>query len=39
MALSLLMDPDVQLVTLVGKAGTGKTLMAMAAGLKLPDSA
>lgn len=33
MALSLLMDPDVELVTLVGKAGTGKTFLALAAGL------
>ena len=29
----LLLDPSVQLVTLVGKAGTGKTLLAIAAGL------
>ncbi len=35
MALDLLLDPDVQLVSLVGKAGTGKTLLAIAAGLKL----
>ncbi len=33
-ALELLMDPEIQLVTLVGKAGTGKTLMALAAGLE-----
>ncbi|TVS03715.1 MAG: PhoH family protein [Cyanobium sp. PLM2.Bin73] len=32
-ALDLLLDPAVQLVTLVGKAGTGKTLLALAAGL------
>jgi PhoH-like ATPase len=32
-ALDLLLDPGVQLVTLVGKAGTGKTLLALAAGL------
>ncbi|MBI5142116.1 MAG: PhoH family protein [Nitrospirae bacterium] len=32
-ALSLLMDDSIQLVTLVGKAGTGKTLLALAAGL------
>ena len=32
-ALDLLMDPNVQVVTLVGKAGSGKTLMAIAAGL------
>lgn len=31
--LDLLLDPDVALVTLVGKAGTGKTLLALAAGL------
>ena len=33
MALDLLMDPDVALVTLIGQAGTGKTLLALAAGL------
>lgn len=33
-ALDLLLDPAIQLVTLVGKAGTGKTLLAIAAGLK-----
>lgn len=32
-AVDLLMDDEVQLVTLVGKAGTGKTLLALAAGL------
>ncbi len=32
-ALQLLMDDEIQLVTLVGKAGTGKTLLALAAGL------
>ena len=32
-ALDLLLDPSVQLVTLVGKAGTGKTLLAIVAGL------
>jgi len=32
-ALDLLLDPSVELVTLVGKAGTGKTLLAIAAGL------
>ena len=31
-ALDLLLDPSVALVTLVGKAGTGKTLLAIAAG-------
>ncbi len=35
MALELLMDPDVSIVTLVGQAGTGKTLLALAAGLHL----
>ena len=34
MALELLMDDSVTLVTLVGQAGTGKTLLALAAGLK-----
>lgn len=34
-ALDLLLDESVQLVTLVGKAGTGKTLLAIAAGLQL----
>lgn len=33
-ALDLLLDANVQLVTLVGKAGTGKTLLAIAAGLQ-----
>lgn len=33
-ALDLLLDDSVQLVTLVGKAGTGKTLIAIAAGLQ-----
>ncbi|WP_338461117.1 PhoH family protein [Synechococcus elongatus IITB7] len=32
-ALDLLLDDNIQLVTLVGKAGTGKTLLAVAAGL------
>ncbi len=35
MAFELLLDPDVNLVTLIGKAGTGKTLLAIAAGLQL----
>jgi len=34
MALKLLLDDSVSLITLVGKAGTGKTLLALAAGLK-----
>lgn len=33
-ALDLLLDDSVRLVTLVGAAGTGKTLLALAAGLK-----
>ncbi len=32
-ALNLLMDPDVELVTMLGQAGTGKTLLTLAAGL------
>jgi len=32
-ALNLLMDPNVDFVSLVGQAGTGKTLLALAAGL------
>ncbi len=34
LALDLLLDPDISVVTLVGKAGTGKTLLALAAGLQ-----
>jgi len=34
MALDLLLDEKVQLVTLAGRAGTGKTLLALAAGLQ-----
>lgn len=34
LALDLLMDKNVKLVTCVGKAGTGKTLLALAAGLE-----
>jgi PhoH-like ATPase len=33
LALELLLDPAVSIVTLVGQAGTGKTLLALAAGL------
>jgi len=33
MSFDLLLDPEVKLVSLVGKAGTGKTLIALAAGL------
>ncbi|TVQ22249.1 MAG: PhoH family protein, partial [Spirochaetaceae bacterium] len=35
MAFDLLLDESVNLVTLVGKAGTGKTLLAIAAGLSM----
>lgn len=39
-ALDLLLDDDVKIVTLVGSAGTGKTLLAIAAGLeKTTDAA
>ncbi len=34
MAFDLLLDDSIALVTLVGKAGTGKTLLALAAGLR-----
>jgi len=33
LAFDILMDPEISLVTLVGKAGCGKTLLALAAGL------
>ena len=33
MAIDLLLDDDVKLVTLLGQAGTGKTLLALAAGM------
>jgi PhoH-like ATPase len=33
-ALDLLLDDSIRLITLIGKAGTGKTLLAIAAGLK-----
>jgi len=33
-ALELLMDPEVPIVSLIGKAGSGKTLLAVAAGLE-----
>ena len=35
MALDLLLDPEIRLVSLVGGAGTGKTLLALAAALHL----
>ncbi|MDR0770231.1 MAG: PhoH family protein [Burkholderiales bacterium] len=34
-ALNLLMNPEIDLVTMVGQAGTGKTLLTLAAGLML----
>ncbi|HWO99417.1 MAG TPA: PhoH family protein [Methylococcus sp.] len=34
-ALNILLDPDIDFVTLLGTAGTGKTLLALAAGLVL----
>jgi PhoH-like ATPase len=35
MAFDLLLDESVELVSMIGKAGTGKTLLAIAAGLKM----
>ncbi len=35
MAISLLMNPDISLVTLIGQAGTGKTLLALAAAMQM----
>ena len=35
MALQLLMDPDVHLVTLTGAAGSGKTILALAAAIEM----
>lgn len=34
MALNLMMDPDIKMVSLVGKAGSGKTFLALLAGLQ-----
>jgi len=34
LALNLLMNPDIKVVSLIGRAGSGKTLLAMAAGLE-----
>ncbi len=34
-AMDALLDPDIKLVTIAGKAGTGKTLLAIAAGLDM----
>jgi PhoH-like ATPase len=39
MALDLLLDPEIPLVTITGRAGTGKTLIALAAGLYLTQDA
>jgi len=33
MAMNLLMDPELDMVTLLGRAGSGKTLLALACGL------
>jgi PhoH-like ATPase len=35
LALDILLDPAVSIATLMGKAGTGKTLLALAAGLRM----
>ncbi len=37
MGLELLLREDIPLVTLTGKAGTGKTLLALASGLQTED--
>lgn len=34
MALNLMMDPNIQMVSLIGKAGSGKTFLALLAGLQ-----
>ncbi len=34
MALELLLNPEINLITMIGRAGTGKTLLALAAGLE-----
>lgn len=34
-ALNLLMDPEIDFITLLGQAGTGKTLLTLAAGLEM----
>ena len=33
-SIDLLMDPNIPIVTLIGRAGSGKTLLALAAGLE-----
>ena len=33
-AIDMLMDPDIKIISLIGRAGSGKTLMAIAAGLQ-----
>jgi PhoH-like ATPase len=33
-AIELLMDPEIEVVSLIGQAGSGKTLLAVAAGLE-----
>ena len=35
LAMDIMLDPSVSIVTLMGKAGTGKTLLALAAGLQM----
>ncbi|HKI97888.1 MAG TPA: PhoH family protein [bacterium] len=35
LALAIMLDPSVSIVTLMGKAGTGKTLLALAVGLQM----
>lgn len=35
MALELLLNPDIKLVTIIGKAGSGKTLLSLAAALQM----
>ncbi len=37
-SLNVLMDPDIRLIALTGKAGTGKTLLALAAAIELSKS-
>jgi PhoH-like ATPase len=35
LALAIMLDPEISIVTLMGKAGTGKTLLALAVGLQM----